>query len=120
MRQLKVWHHSPKSKSSLLKLDHPQVNSTYKIHNLIGIRLLTNLCLGLSHLNEHKFRHNFADCVTPFCSCKMKHETTLCFFMHYRNFLNTGRKLLDNIKVLDENHLQLIKWEKFTYSTTFW
>ena len=79
MRKLKVQHHSPKTKSSLLKLDHPQVDSTYKIHNLIGIRLLTNLYLGLSQLNEYKSRHNFADCVTPLCSCKMKHETTLFY-----------------------------------------
>ena len=42
-------------KASLLKMGCPHANSTYRIHNPIGIRLLKRLHLGLSHLNEHKF-----------------------------------------------------------------
>ena len=30
-------------------------DSSYIIHNPNGIRLIMRLCLGLSHLNEHKF-----------------------------------------------------------------
>ena len=52
-------------KASLLKMGRPRANSTYRIHNPVGIRLLMRLRLGLSHLNEHQFRHNFADCVNP-------------------------------------------------------
>ena len=59
-------------KASLLKMGHPHANSTYIIHNPVGIRLLTRLHLTLSHLNEHKFRHNFADCMNPLCSCSIK------------------------------------------------
>ena len=40
------------------------------------------LHLDLSHLNEYKFRHTFADCVCPLCSCSIKPETTLNFFLH--------------------------------------
>ena len=58
-------------KALLLKVGRPHANSTYRIHNPAGIRLLTCLRLGLSHLNEHKFRHNFADCVNPLCSCSI-------------------------------------------------
>ena len=58
-------------KASLLKVGRPHANSTYRIHNPVGIRFLTRLRLGLSHLNEHKFRHNFADCVNPLCSCSI-------------------------------------------------
>ena len=46
-------------KASLLKMGRPHANSTYRIHNPVGgIRLLTRLRLGLSHLNEHKFIRN--------------------------------------------------------------
>ena len=82
-------------------------NSTYKIHNSVGIRLLTCLRLGLSQLNEHKFRHKFADLVSRLCSFSIKFETALQFFLHCHNFLNIRRKLSDKIKVLDENLLQL-------------
>ena len=86
-------------KASLLKVGHPHASSTYRIHNPVGIRLLTHLRLGLTHLNELKFRHNFAD-------CSIKPETTLHFFLHYCN-LNIRRKLFDKIKLLDETLLQL-------------
>ena len=53
-------------KASLLQAGRPHANSTYIIHNPVGLRLLTRLCPGLSLLNEHKFRHNFTDCVCVF------------------------------------------------------
>ena len=88
-------------------MGRPHANSTQRIHSPVGIRLLTHLCLGLSHLDEHKFRHSFADCVNlnPLCSCSIKPETTLHFFLHCRNFLNIRKKYL--IKLLDETLLQL-------------
>ena len=94
-------------KVSLLKMGLPHANSTYRIHNSVGIRLLTRLRLDLSHLSEHKFRHNFADCVNPLCSCSIKLETTIHFFLHCRNFLNIRRKLFEKIKPLDKTLLQL-------------
>ena len=94
-------------KASLLKVDRPHANFTYRIHNPVGIRLLTRLRLGLSHLNEHKFRHNFANCVNPLCSCSTEPETTLLFFLHCHNFLNIRRKLFDKVRLLHEILLQL-------------
>ena len=85
----------------------PHANCPYRIHNPVGIRLLSHLRLGLSHLSEHKFRHNFADCVNLLCSCSIKPETTLHFFLHCRNSLNIRRKLFEKIKFLDEIILQL-------------
>ena len=61
-------------------MGRPHADSTYKIPNQIGKKLLTRLRLGLSDLSEHKFRHNFADFVNPLCSCNIKAETTLPFF----------------------------------------
>ena len=35
--------------------------SFFNIHDQVGIKLLARLRVGLSHLREHKFRHNFED-----------------------------------------------------------
>ena len=93
--------------ASLLKTGRSHENSTHRIHNPVGIRILTRLCLGLSHLNEQKFRHNFADCTNPLCSCSIKPETKLHFCLHCHNFLKIRRKLFDKINLLDEILLQL-------------
>ena len=65
-----------KFRNSLLKIGRPMQNSIYNIHDPVGIKYLTRLRLGLSHLNEHKFRHNFQDCLNPLCSCSLEVETT--------------------------------------------
>ena len=44
-------------------------NSIFKIHNPVGIKLLTRLRVGLSHLREHKYNHHFYDTHNPYCSC---------------------------------------------------
>ena len=64
-------------KASLLKMGRPHAKSTFRIDNPVGIRLLVRLRLGLSHLKEHRFRHNFADFVNPLCSCRIEPETAL-------------------------------------------
>ena len=50
----------------ILKFIRPDPYSVFNIHDVQGIKLLTRLRLGLSHLKDHKFRHNFQDCV---CVC---------------------------------------------------
>ena len=41
--------------NALLKVGRPAAKSIYNTHNPIGLKLLTRLRLGLSHLNEHNF-----------------------------------------------------------------
>ena len=36
----------------------------------------------LSHLCEHKFKHNFQDCLNPVCSCDLDIESTPHFLLH--------------------------------------
>ena len=43
----------------MLNAIRPKCNETYGIDNPTGLKLLTRLQLGLSHLNDHKFSHNF-------------------------------------------------------------
>ena len=46
------------------------------IHDPTGVTLLTRLWLKFSHLNEHKFRHNFKDSVVPIWDCRTETQTT--------------------------------------------
>ena len=43
-------------KNSLLKIGLLTAKPTYNIHNPIGLKFLTRLRLGLSHLNKHKIK----------------------------------------------------------------
>ena len=61
---------------SLLKIGRPMQNSIYNTHDPVGKKYFTRLRLGLNHLNDHKFRHNFQDCLNPLCSCSLEVETT--------------------------------------------
>ena len=48
-------------KSMLKHLFPLKQKSFFSIHEPIGVKLLTRLWLQFSHLNEHKFGHNFKD-----------------------------------------------------------
>ena len=69
----------------LLKFIRPEPNSTYNINDTKGLNLLTRLRLGLSHLGDSKFRHNFQDYVSPMCYCGQDIETTTHFLLHCLN-----------------------------------
>ena len=49
----------------LIKVIRPIPNSIFGIFNPLELKLITRLWLGLSHLNEHKFNHNFNNCINP-------------------------------------------------------
>ena len=55
-------------KTNFLRVGRPTAMPIYGVHNAIGLNFLTRLRLDLSHLNEHKFKHNFKDCVNHLCS----------------------------------------------------
>ena len=82
-------------KDSLLKMTRPSPNPVCDIHNPLGLHLLTWLRLGLSHLNEHKFNHNFKNCVNPLCTCSLEIESTSHFFLHCDHY-NNIHKIQEN------------------------
>ena len=90
-------------KNYLLRVVRATAISVYGIHNPIGLKFLTRLRLGLSHLNEHKFKHNFKDCVNPLCSCSLETESPSHFFLHCHYFTNINSSLLDDLKSIDVN-----------------
>ena len=65
---------SKQFKKTILDFIRPKENSIYAIHDISGLKLLTRLRLNFSHLNEHKFRHNFKDTVNPMFSCGFEPE----------------------------------------------
>ena len=91
----------------LLNFIRPIGNSTYKIYDPLGIKLLTRLRLGFSHLSEHKFRHNFADSLNPLCSCSLETESTLHFFLRCQNYTTLRRALMTDLKNINDAIMSL-------------
>ena len=92
-----------KFKSSLLSFIRPIQNNVYNIFDPIGLKFLTRLRLGFSHLNEHKFRHNFKDCMNPLCSCSLETENTTHYLLHCHHFSQNRMSLISSVKSVSEN-----------------
>ena len=90
-------------KNSLLNIGRPTAKPTYKIHNHIGLKFRTRLRLRLNHLNEHKFKQDFQDCVNPLCSCSLEIESLSHFFLYCHHFTNIRVTLLDDLQSGDAN-----------------
>ena len=86
-------------KNSLLKFIRPSGNSVFNCHNPRGVKLLTRLRLGLSHLREHKFKHGFQDSLNPICSCGNDIETLAHFLLHCPHYSHERSTFL-NTKTL--------------------
>ena len=101
-------------KKRILSFIRPSANSTFNCHNLRGIKLLSRLRLGLSHLREHKFKHSFQDSLNPFCSCgKGEVETSSHYLLHRSNYSEERLALLNTIRNIDMPISQLSN-SKFT------
>ena len=88
-------------KNSILKFIRPSPNKIFQCHNPKGIKLVTRLRLGLSHLREHKFKHSFQDTLNPLCSCGLDIEATSHYFLHSPLFHAERSTLLNNINEID-------------------
>ena len=95
-------HMLPIEKCFWISQDPWEINSSYKIYNLLGIKSLTRLRLGFSHLSEHKFRYNFADPLNPLCSCSLETESTLHFFLRCQNDTTLRRALMTDLKNIND------------------
>ena len=99
--------HIRKSKSisifkiNILKFVRSKPNSVYYCHNPKGIRLLTRLRLGLSHLRKHKFKHSFQDCLNPLCFCGNEIETSTHYLLHCPTYTKERMTLLNKIKSIN-------------------
>ena len=84
-------------KSKSLSFIRPVQSNVYNIFDPQGLKLLTRLRLGFSHLNEHRFRHNFQDCINPLCSCSLEIEDTSHYLLHCHNFSRYRIDLMNSV-----------------------
>ena len=101
-------------KKRILSFIRPSANSTFNCHNPRGIKLLSRLRLGLSHLREHKFKHSFQDSLNPFCSCgKGEVEISSHYLLHCCNYSEERLALLNTLRNINMFILQ-VSDSKFT------
>ena len=98
-------------RKALLNVVRPSENKISKIHDRVEIKFLTRLRLGLRHLREHKFRHNFEETLNPLCSYSIEAETTLHFFLRCQ-FFNDIRGILVNDLINTERSLPSLSQDK--------
>ena len=78
----------------------------YNIYNIFdpkGLKFLTRLRLGLSHLNAHRFQHHFQDCLNPLCSCSLETEDTSHYLLHCHHFSNHCAHLMNSVISVGDN-----------------
>ena len=85
------------------------------MYNHHGIKLLIRLRVGLRHLRESIFWHNFQDSLDPFCNCGRHIETTIHFFLHYLNCSNKKKVFLK--RLLPSN---VLYWTNYSRNSPFW
>ena len=73
-------------KNSILKFIRPSPSNVLNCNDYKGIRLIMGLRVGTSHLREHKFQHNFEDCLNRICSSDLDIELTSHFLLDYPIF----------------------------------
>ena len=62
--------------------------------------------LGLNHLADHIFRHNFQDCINHICSCGQVIETSTHFLLHCSNYHSARQTLFEKVKKIDSSILK--------------
>ena len=93
-------------RKALLDFIRPTANSTFGT-NVSGLKLLTRLRVGFSHLREHKFKHNFQDTLNPLCPCSLEAEDTYHFFMRCQSFSNQRNVLFDDLNSINSEILKM-------------
>ena len=73
-------------KSKSLCFIHPVQSNICNFFDPKGLKVLNRLRLGLSYLNQHRFRHKFEDCMNPSCSCSLEIEDTSLNLGHCNHF----------------------------------
>ena len=105
-------------KKKLLALIRPPPKLVYNIHDPKGLSILTQLRVGLSKLNFHKFKHNFNDTLNPLCPINDGIEDTEHFLLLCHAYDTDRRDLLSSVNAIlrphglvnlsNENLLQII------------
>ena len=94
-------------KKKLLAKIRPPAKSVFGIHDPKGLSYLTQLRVGLSKLNFHKFKHNFRDTINPMCPTNDGIEDTEHFLLLCPSFDAQRRDLFAGIVELIRPFIQI-------------
>ena len=94
-------------RKQILESIRPQLLCILNVPYYLGLIYLTRLLVGLGHLREHKFRHNFRDSLNPICNCGNVIEPAKHYFLHSSNFKNERQFLLQNVRIVKPNLLSM-------------
>ena len=94
-------------KKKLLSIVRPPAKSVFGIPDPIGLPYLTQLRVGLSKLNFHKFKHDFRDTINPMCPTNDGIEDTEHFLLLCPSFDLQRRDLLAGIVELLRPFVQI-------------
>ena len=89
---------------SWLAFIRPSKNSTFHCHCPDGLKLISRLRLGSSHLWFHKFKHNFQDTLNPICSFGNV-ETNIHYLLHCVIFSDEKLKPFNKLQSVNQNIL---------------
>lgn len=96
-------------KNHIYKLIRPEERSIYGIFDVIGIRYLFQLRLGLSPLRAHKWKHHFCDITSNICICNDGPEDTNHYLFHCNLYSMQRLSLLENVEEIlrtyNRNHV---------------
>ena len=102
-------------KNRLLLFIRPVPSNVCNIFDPVGLKFLTRLRLNVSRLNEHRFRHNFQNCIKPLCTCSLEIEDTSNYLLHSEHFcqlrndfMNSLNKVFENFHSLSDNFIREI------------
>ena len=85
------------SKKKMLKIIRPPAKSVFGIYDPKGLAYLSQIRVGLSKLNFHKFKHNFLDTLNPMCPSNDGIEDTEHFLLLCPSFHPQRRDLLARV-----------------------
>ena len=94
-------------KTKLISIIRPPAKSIFGIHDPLGLSYLSQLRVGLSKLNFHKFKHNFMDTINPMCPTNDGIEDTEHFSLLCPSFDNQRQYLLAGTSVAVRPFVQL-------------
>ena len=89
--------------------------SLFAVHDPAGVKLFWRLRLKFGHLDEHKFRHNFKNALSPMCDCGSETETTDHFFLRCPFYAIKRQKLLNELLKIDLSFRNLKGWKRMSY-----
>ena len=88
---------------NILKFVPLSQNRVYNWHDPKGIKLLTRLRVGLSHVRKHKFKHSFQDTLNLICNSGEDIETTSHYLFHCPDYLHERKNLLNTVSCIVPN-----------------